>query len=656
MDTRTIAIRSAEICATTLQVAQAGYGSIEGLATHVRVEGDWSDPQRTGSLVGLYQFSDFGTYLDELRAGRTVAVEDVARDGRTNAHAEAFATLHIRSFLNVPLMHEDQLAGLYIVHHDQARPWTTDEIDFVRSLADRTWTAIDAAKVMERMQTVTADLELELRRRSADRNLLWQLSDDLMLVSRFDTRIVAVNPAWRKVLGWREEELVDRSLLELIHPDDLERTVEAAQVIQGGATLSSFGNRYRCKDGSYRCISWSAGPAEDFLVATGRDVTSAYEQEEALRQAEDQLRQSQKMEAVGQLTVGIAHDFNNLLTIISTSVHLLRRKGQADLRFIRLVDSIDGAVGRASKLTGQLLAFARKQSLKPVVFDAEANIVAMAEMLQTLIGSRVTLSIIGDGAGYWVDADPGQFDTAIVNMAANARDAMQRVGSLTIVFERVDSKTEPGRRFTSVAVRDTGAGIAAEDLQRIFDPFYTTKPVGEGTGLGLSQVFGFAQQSGGDVKVRSALNQGTTFTLCLPAATRQVTEKPKAAPPSIGSQSGGTVLLVEDNLDVATAAQAALTDIGYSVYACPSGAEALAILERMDETFVAVFSDVMMAGMDGVALAREIRQRHPSLPVLLASGYSDVLARSEAFEFPLLAKPYGLDTLAASLQEVIRGE
>lgn len=655
-----IAAASAQICAETLQVSRAGYGSIEGLGTHVLITADWSSEASVDSLSGLFRFEDFGDYASDLRAGRAVAIEDAQRDASTPEQAAALAGIQVKGLLNVPLIQDGRLAGIVFANHIRPRPWREDEIEFIRSVADRTWAAIAAAQAMEQMRQINADLEREVQRRSADRSLLWQISGDLMLLARLDGQLVAVNPAWRKVLGWTEQELVGNSFMDLIHPDDLERTLNGVRAIAQGESFPLFENRYRCSDGGYRHIAWSTGLADDFLVATGRDVTEIKEHQAALLSAEDQLRQSQKMEAVGQLTGGIAHDFNNLLTIISTSVQLMRRPDPQEQRKSRLIDSIDGAVLRASKLTGQLLAFARKQSLQPVVFDARGNIAAMTDMLQTLVGSRVSLEIAGRDGPYWVDADPGQFDTAIVNIAANARDAMQRSGSIVIVLEHVScvpairQHPEIVASFVAISLTDTGSGIAPEDLLKVFEPFYTTKPVGEGTGLGLSQVFGFAKQSGGEVEVRSTMGQGTTITIYLPAATRAHTEKSTGKPASDAAEASGKVLVVEDNLDVAAVAQAALEDIGYAIHVCPSGADALAILAHTPAEFVAVFTDVMMAGMDGITLAREVRRIHPSLPILLTSGYSSVLANSEHRGFPLLPKPYGPAALGKALQEVIK--
>ncbi len=387
-------------------------------------------------------------------------------------------------------------------------------------------------------------------------------------------------------------------------------------------------------------------PNERFIHAVGRDVTEERERAEALRVTEEALRQAQKMEAIGQLTGGVAHDFNNLLTIIRSSSDLLRRPDLPDERRRRYVDAISDTVDRASKLTGQLLAFARRQALKPEVFDVPVRVRATSDMLRTIVGGRIKIVAEFDCERCFVEADVAQFETALLNMAVNARDAMEGEGTLTI---RVDGLSEmPAVRghaggrgdFVAVSVTDTGSGIAADKLPHIFEPFFTTKEVGKGTGLGLSQVYGFAKQSGGDVSVASEVGRGTTFTLYLPSAERAPDED------DAGGQSAGTaesgrgrrVLVVEDNVEVGTFSTQILNDLGYVTTWAANADEALRLLDETPDAFDVVFSDVVMPGMSGVDLGREIRRRYPGLPVLLTSGYSHVLAEDGRHGFELLQK------------------
>jgi CheY-like chemotaxis protein len=364
------------------------------------------------------------------------------------------------------------------------------------------------------------------------------------------------------------------------------------------------------------------------------------------------------------LTGGVAHDFNNLLTVIKSSTDLLKRPDLPEERRQRYVGAISDTVARAAKLTGQLLAFARRQALKPEVFDVGRSVTAVADMVATLTGARIRIVTTLAETACYIDADPSQFDTAIVNMAVNARDAMEGEGVLTISVSATPNvppmRSHPKRLgdFVAVTITDTGSGIAPNDLERIFEPFFTTKGVGQGTGLGLSQVFGFAKQSGGEIDVESTVGVGTTFTLYLPQSpyVGEIEQIPEDLEPSVDGH-GMRVLVVEDNLDVGTFANQTLTELGYVTVWATNAEEALAELDRNASQFDAVFSDVVMPGMNGIDLAHEIRRMYDDLPVLLASGYSHVLARKGTDGFELLHKPYSVEQLSRTLRKVaMRGQ
>ncbi len=302
--------------------------------------------------------------------------------------------------------------------------------------------------------------------------------------------------------------------------------------------------------------------------------------------AEDALRQAQKLEAVGQLTGGVAHDFNNLLTVIKSSTDLLKRPNLPEERRVRYVGAISDTVDRAARLTGQLLAFARRQTLKPEVFAACDGVRAITEMVGTLTGARIKLVTDLPEERVFISADPSQFDTALVNMAVNARDAMDGEGQITITVRPADAipamRTHPAvaGRFAAISLSDTGTGIAADRLDQIFEPFFTTKEVGKGTGLGLSQVFGFAKQTGGDVMVSSVVGEGTTFTLYLPHVAAGQRETPtKALEPDVLTVGHDTcVLVVEDNADVGGFSVQALIELGFRPVLAGNADEALAEL------------------------------------------------------------------------------
>ncbi|MGI4839250.1 MAG: ATP-binding protein [Janthinobacterium lividum] len=395
-----------------------------------------------------------------------------------------------------------------------------------------------------------------------------------------------------------------------------------------------------------------------------RALTASLEQQvesrtRALLDTEEALRQAQKMEAVGQLTGGVAHDFNNLLTVIRSSTDLLGRPNLAPERRQRYVEAISETVNRATRLTGQLLAFARRQTLKPEAFDVGASVSAVIGMLNTLVGSRVNIDLQLPDEGCFIHADPSQFDTALINMAVNARDAMAGQGRVTITVAKVDAI--PGQhaakgQFVAVAISDTGAGIDPADLARIFEPFFTTKAFGDGTGLGLSQVFGFARQSGGDVQVHSAPGQGATFTLYLPSVqARTATE---AVIGELAQVSGGgvCVLVVEDNEEVGAFAAESLLELGYAPVWVKSAERALVELTSVPGRFDVVFSDVVMPGINGIELATRIGELFPQLPVILTSGYSHVLEESGLAGFELLHKPYSVDQLSRVLGQATKGQ
>ncbi|MGF6527056.1 ATP-binding protein [Variovorax sp. PvP013] len=508
------------------------------------------------------------------------------------------------------------------------------------------------------LRELTDHLAMTVEERTRDRNALWELSSDLMLRCGFDGRIVAVNPAWTRMLGWEEGELLGISLFDLIHPDDLQHTVDGASASADGRSFRRFDNRYRHKDGSYRQISWSTRSAHGLINAVGRDMTDELAQSSALAASQEQLRQSQKLEAVGQLTGGVAHDFNNLLTVVRSSVELLRRvdPAAADKRR-RYIQSIADAVDRAAKLTGQLLAFARRQALVPTVFDVVRNIRMVGEMMETLTGSRIRVRIDLPPHPCFVHADASQFDTAIINMAVNARDAMGGEGELTLRVRRAESlpaiRSHPVRpgAYVEVSLQDSGTGIPADQLKKIFEPFFTTKSVGLGTGLGLSQVYGFAKQSGGEVQVDSTPGRGSTFTLYLPWANAAAAEPEPGVPEPLLTGHGTRVLVVEDNVEVGALATQTLAELGYVTAWVVDARQALAELDRAPDAFDVVFSDVVMPGMNGIELAREIERRHPDVPVVLTSGYSDALVHGGSSGFELLQKPYSFDQLSLALRK-----
>ncbi|CAO3436880.1 Multidomain signal transduction protein including CheB-like methylesterase, CheR-like methyltransferase and BaeS-like histidine kinase [Azospirillum endophyticum] len=517
----------------------------------------------------------------------------------------------------------------------------------------------DRRRAEDALRALNATLEQRVAERTADRDRMWRLSTDIMLVARFDGTIVAINPAWTTLLGWREAELQGKVFLDFVHPDDLAATVAEAGRLETGLTTMQFENRYRHKDGSYRWISWTAVPDDRFIHAVGRDVTARKEAAAALRRAEDQLRQAQKMEAVGQLTGGVAHDFNNLLQALSSCLTMIgRRSTQPGLT--PLLEAGMQAVDRGAKLVQQLMGFARRDSLRPEPIDVRDRVHGMVGLLERALRADIRLELRFAPGLRPIEVDPTQFELALINMAVNARDAMPQGGTLTI---EADNETlAPGGlpglqgeglegEFLRLTVGDTGTGMTPEVAAKAFDPFFTTKEVGKGSGLGLAQVYGLARQAGGTVWIESRPGEGTRIVLLLRASAslpRAPAVRIDEVAPGIG---GMRVLMVEDDPVVASSVAAALEDAGWTVLRAGTADEALPLLAG-DERIDLLFSDVVMPGrLSGIDLGREAGILRPGLPVVLTTGYSEDVARTAGI--PVLAKPYRIDTLLQELHRAL---
>ena len=652
-DTAEMAFAAAEVMGRTIAVDRAGYGSVDTSGETVTIVRDWTKPG-VASLAGVHAFRDFGSFVDDLQQGRSVVIADTKLDARTSATAEALDGIGVRSVFNFPIVEHGHFVALFYLNAATPRSWSTEEIAFVQNVADRTRSAIERRVAEIRLQALNDDLESRVEERTQERNRLWETTNDLMATAGLDGYLKEINPAWTSVLGWSEAELLARPFLDIVNPADHAETIDVVGRLATGKSVLGFVDRVLCKDGAERVVMWSAAPGGQLFYIVGRDLTEQ-------RHIEDQLRQSQKMEAVGQLTGGVAHDFNNLLTVMRSSVDLLKRPDLPEERRQRYVAAISDTTTRATKLTGQLLAFSRRQTLKPEVFDAVTSVATMRDMVRTLTGSRIYIETNVPDVPCLINADPSQFDTALVNLAVNARDAMDGEGELTIAV-RTTTRIPPLRAhpavkgdFVAVSIRDTGTGIAPSDLDRIFEPFFTTKVVGQGTGLGLSQVFGFVKQSGGEVGVESEVGKGTTFTLYLPRADDKVVDTARTGEEDGQVNGSGTrVLVVEDNPDVGSFTTQTLGELGYDTVMATDAVEALAILDEAKGHFDVVFSDVVMPGMNGIDLGQEVRRRYPALPVVLTSGYSHVLAESGTHGFELLQKPYSIEQLSRVLQRARR--
>ncbi|MBX6743487.1 MAG: PAS domain S-box protein [Acetobacteraceae bacterium] len=512
-------------------------------------------------------------------------------------------------------------------------------------------------------------LAAQVAERTKERDRIWRNSQDLLLVIGGDGVLQAVNPAWSTTLGYEAEALVGRHFQHVVHPEDLEAAAGALLRASRGR-LRGFECRLRHKDGSWRWLSWTAAPEEGVIYANGRDITAEKEAAEALRQAEDALRQSQKMEAVGQLTGGIAHDFNNMLTGIIGSLQMLRRRvGQgrtAELE--RYVEAAVGAAERAASLTHRLLSFARRRPLDPKPVDIAQLVGGMAELLRRTMGEAIELRLPATEGSWPIHCDPNQLENALLNLAINARDAMPEGGTLTIAAAlREVRETDPGREhwatpgeYVVLSVTDTGCGMPPEVLARALDPFFTTKPQGVGTGLGLSMVYGFCRQSGGHMRLRSRPGQGTVVELCLPCYRGEVRQEPAPAPGTgLGvprTQGKEVVLVVEDDPTVRALAAEVLRDLGYRVLEAADGPSGLAALHAASQVDLLVTDIGLPGGMNGRQLADQARAARPGLRVLFITGYAGAAAALGFLEpgMALLAKPFTVEALGSRVRDMIK--
>jgi PAS domain S-box-containing protein len=469
--------------------------------------------------------------------------------------------------------------------------------------------------------------------------------------------ITSWNIGGQRIKGYAPEEILGQHFSRFYTETDRAngKPQRALQIAREQGRYEEDGWRVR-KDGTFFWASvvidsiYEDGALVGFAKIT-RDITERREAQLKLEQLQKQLAESQKLDALGQLTGGVAHDFNNLLMIISGSIHTLKKGVGGDARMKRALSAIETATKRGAALTSQLLTFARRQSVNPQSIDVTERINAVREVLGTGVGGAVTLEFDIPHAALPVTVDATEFETALVNLVVNARDAMPGGGTITVsAREHPGNEETGGHDCVAVSVSDTGAGIAPDVLNKIFDPFFTTKPVGKGTGLGLSQVHGFAHQAGGTVKVTSELGKGTKVTILLPRETAASQADGIEAIESGGSS--GTVLLVEDNPDVASVSISLLEQLGYTVRRV---ADAEAALREIEHDGVdLVFSDIVMPGkMDGLALAHRLREIRPGLPILLATGYSDAAINVRG-DFPILRKPYEIHELSQAIARLPR--
>ncbi|MBP2161335.1 MULTISPECIES: PAS domain S-box protein [Asticcacaulis] len=683
-DPNAIAFVAARILGETLHVSRVGYGVIDTEAETITIERDWNAPG-IRSLAGVLHFRDYGSYIEDLKRGETVVFADAETDPRTAPTADALKAISAQSVVNMPVTEYGRFVALLYLNHATAREWPEVELDFVREVAERTRTATERARVAAELKDREAELrelneQLERRVEAAlaERRILADIVETTdAFIQVVDTRLnlIAINPASAaevaRVFGVRPK--AGDNVIDIIaHLPEQQAAIQAlwTRALSGEAftVTDTFGNpgidqrHYELKFNPLRDDNGAIIGAYEFVF----DVTERILDQQRLKDAEDKLRQAQKMEAVGQLTGGVAHDFNNMLAVVSGSLELLdRRTGPDEVRSKRLIASALEASKRAGTLTQRLLAFSRQQPLKPEVVDPNKLVAGMSDLFRHSLGAHVQLETVLAGGVWRIHADQNQLENVLLNLAVNARDAMPGGGRLTIETQNahLDQRYAaselgilPGQ-YVLIAVTDTGTGMPDDVMRKAFDPFFTTKEVGKGTGLGLSQVYGFVKQSGGHIKIYSEVGEGTTIKIYLPrhigAAEDDSDARHEESLPTADRRE--LILVVDDEDLVRQFSVEALTDLGYRVLEASSAQAALAlIIERPDIELL--FTDIVMPEMNGRNLADLVKEKRPDLPVIYTTGYTrNAVVHNGTLDpgVELIGKPFTIEELATRVREVL---
>jgi len=657
-----------------LKADRVGYGEVNMADRAVRMTRDWT--AGVVSAEGNFSLDALGAQvIDDLADGQLIRVSDVHADPRTQGALKTFEGLQTRALMRAPVIRGGQLRAFLYVHNSTAREWTDAEAELLQDVAVRTWTEIEHSRA-----------EGEIRESEQRFRAIADTAPVLIWVTREDRARAFVNQAYVDYYGSDYDKTVQLTWSDILHPDDRDRILAEAK--EGEATGQPFSMeaRYRRHDGQYRWLRSFSRPRLNAdgvvvgFVGVAFDVTEARQAETDLKRinellehrvnealaekakAEGELAHAQRMEAVGRLTGGVAHDFNNLLTVVIGALDILLRSPDDAAKRKKMGEAALAAARRGERLTHQLLAFSRRQTLRPEVVDLSALILDGEPLLKRAVGDAVDLRLDLLPGETRVHIDAAQFEAALLNLVVNARQAVRDGGwvsvqARTCTLDSGDVPDLPQGRYVCVTVSDNGPGMASDVIGKAFEPFFTTKSVGKGTGLGLSQVYGFARQSGGVAHIVSAIGRGAQISLYLPPAAGQPTptvlEPIEATPAQI---IGGRLLLVEDDPGVAGVARELLGEMGLEVHSAATAAQALAMLA--EDRFDMMLSDVVMpGGMTGIELARRCARTWPTMKIVLTSGYvgEDVDTALRDSPWPLLRKPYSRDQLAQILGEDVEG-
>jgi PAS domain S-box-containing protein len=658
-DTRAIVGAAVTLLGRFLDVHRVGFGQVQADDATILLETSYANGIEP--LTGSFPMDSFGLRnVARHRAGETIALEDV--DAYRLEEPAAFRGSEIHAVVSVPLLRDGRFRATLFVSSRKPRRWTSAEVELIESVAARIWDAIERARAEDALRNLNASLEAEVERRTRERERNWRLAPVLMVSGRSGGVLQRVNPAWTRILGWSAEATVGRDLLEFIARDEPEAVETAMRQLQNGKPMHDFLLNFRTRSGEKRRIAWTTVDEDGHFYGYGRDVT-----EQVI--AEERLRQSQKMEAVGQLTGGLAHDFNNLLTGIGGSLELL----QARLNDGRLADAArfiaaaKDATARAAAVTHRLLAFSRRQTLDPRPTSLNTLVNGMLELIERTTGPAHRLETRLEPALWTTLVDPPQLENALLNLSINARDAMPDGGRITILTANCQVHAAeayeldiPAGDYVCLKVGDTGIGMSPETLSRAFDPFFTTKPLGSGTGLGLSMIYGFARQSGGQVKIRSHPGQGTTVVIYLPrhAGPAESPDPGPAGRRAVGRPDfGRTALVIDDEPTVRMLAREVLGDFGFVAIEGETAAEAIAALEAHAGIDLLITDVGLPGGINGRQLAAAARRLRPDLRVLFITGYTSESRLAEDLEprTQLLTKPFSLDDLSLHIAALMKG-
>jgi PAS domain S-box-containing protein len=656
-----LAYAAAEIMGRILNVSRVGFGTVDPFAETITIERDWNAPG-IESLAGVLNFRHYGSYIEDLKRGETVVMVDATMDPRTAETADALQAISARAFVNMPVIEQGRFVALLYLNHERPRDWSADELDFVRDIAERTRTAVERRRAQRALEKLTASLERQvedrtaaLQRSEARLRAIFDSSYQYQGLLTLDGTVVNANTTSLQGIRGTAEDVVGKRFWETPW---ISKTPGMADVIRDSVTTAARGETVRLElhldlPIGWRSFDFTMRPLRDehgdivAIVPEAVDITER-------RQAEEALRQSQKLEAMGQLTGGVAHDFNNLLTPIVGSLDLLRRRGVGGEREQRLIDGALQSADRAKTLVQRLLAFARRQPLQTTSVDVAGLVTGMADLVASTTGPQIKVVVdLADDVPA-AKADANQLEMAILNLAVNARDVMTDGGTLRI--SAAGETIGPGHRsglnpgpYVRLSVADTGTGMDEATLARAIEPFFSTKGIGKGTGLGLSMVHGLASQLGGALALSSRPGLGTNVELWLPEApeTAGSAASPAAAPAdSVGK---GTVRLVDDEVLIRMSTADMLSEAGYEVMEAGSSEEALKLFDDGARIDVLV-TDHLMSGMTGGELAQVVRDRRPDLPVLIISGYAETEGMPS--DLPRLTKPFREADLIAVVRQM----